>query len=146
MVKCNECGSTNVRKEGRTSYGKQKYKCKDCGRQGVDFTEDETKNIIMTKSECTDKKGLSLQQLREKYDVMTIIRNGCKQLQKDDIITLSEFKSRLNLPGNVSHREAFFAPEFEQYRGKISNDDIRWSHPVTITLAKEEKLLKPVTI
>lgn len=33
---CPQCQSTKVVKNGRTHYGKQRFKCSDCGRQFVD--------------------------------------------------------------------------------------------------------------
>lgn len=35
MLECPRCSSANIKKNGRTYYGKQNHKCKDCGRQFV---------------------------------------------------------------------------------------------------------------
>lgn len=35
-MKCPKCDSKNKSKNGRTHYGKQRFKCLDCGRQFVE--------------------------------------------------------------------------------------------------------------
>lgn len=35
-MSCPRCQSTNIVKNGRTHYGKQRFKCADCERQFVD--------------------------------------------------------------------------------------------------------------
>jgi transposase-like protein len=32
---CTACKSTNIVKNGKNQYGKQQFKCKDCGKQAV---------------------------------------------------------------------------------------------------------------
>jgi transposase-like protein len=43
MIQCPECQSTNFKKNGHIHNGKQRYLCKDCGRQ---FTPEGTKKTI----------------------------------------------------------------------------------------------------
>ncbi|WP_040654767.1 IS1/IS1595 family N-terminal zinc-binding domain-containing protein [Rubidibacter lacunae] len=38
-MQCPECESSEYIKHGRTHYGKQRYKCKACGRQYVEGSE-----------------------------------------------------------------------------------------------------------
>ena len=50
-MKCPECSSQNFIKNGSIHNGKQKYKCKDCGRQFVENPQNkkipqETWNIV----------------------------------------------------------------------------------------------------
>ena len=42
-MNCPECNSTNINKNGSIHNGKQKYLCKDCGRQ---FVENPQNKII----------------------------------------------------------------------------------------------------
>lgn len=51
MRKCPSCGSDNWVKNGSIHNGKQKYRCKDCGRQFVDNPQNapiasDTKELI----------------------------------------------------------------------------------------------------
>jgi len=48
---CLSCGSENLVKNGSTHHKKPKFKCRDCGRQFVEFStqkyiSDETKALI----------------------------------------------------------------------------------------------------
>jgi transposase-like protein len=43
MIECPSCQSQNHKKNGRIHNGKQRYLCKDCGRQ---FTPEGTKKVI----------------------------------------------------------------------------------------------------
>jgi insertion element IS1 protein InsB len=38
-MNCPKCGSSNSSKNGKTYYGKQRYICKDCGRQYIEGSE-----------------------------------------------------------------------------------------------------------
>ena len=40
-IPCRKCGSINIRKNGRTKNGAQKYHCKDCGFYGTLDTQEE---------------------------------------------------------------------------------------------------------
>ena len=50
-MKCPECDSKSIKKNGHIHNGKQRYACSNCGRQFVEFPEntiifDETKVLI----------------------------------------------------------------------------------------------------
>ena len=50
-LSCPSCKSDEIKKNGLTSYSKQNYMCKNCGRQFVEngsewFVSDQTKKII----------------------------------------------------------------------------------------------------
>ena len=50
---CSQCNSNNIVKNGRTHYGKQRFKCKNCGRQ---FVESPTRQPIdRSRRELIDK-------------------------------------------------------------------------------------------
>ena len=40
-IPCRKCGSINIRKNGKTENGDQKYHCKDCGFYGTLVTQEE---------------------------------------------------------------------------------------------------------
>ena len=40
-IPCRKCGSINIRKNGRTKDGAQKYHCKDCNFFGTLITQEE---------------------------------------------------------------------------------------------------------
>jgi len=40
-IPCRKCGSINIRKNGLTKEGAQKYHCKDCGFYGTLCTQEE---------------------------------------------------------------------------------------------------------
>ncbi len=40
-IPCRKCGSTNIRKNGRTKEGAQKYHCKTCNFYGTLITQEE---------------------------------------------------------------------------------------------------------
>ena len=41
---CRRCGSVNVRKNGRTATGQQKFHCKDCNAYGTLDTRDQERS------------------------------------------------------------------------------------------------------
>ena len=40
-ITCRKCGSVNLRKNGRTTTGQQKFHCKDCNASGTLDTKDQ---------------------------------------------------------------------------------------------------------
>ena len=40
-IRCRRCGSVNLRKNGRTATGQQKFHCKDCNAYGTLDTKDQ---------------------------------------------------------------------------------------------------------
>lgn len=88
------------------------------------------------------KRGITVDEFKEKFDVSTIIRKACQKLQRNEILTQSEFVEGLNLPTNTGYREKLMSPEFEKYRGMVNSSDIRWGHPEDIAMLKAERLLR----
>jgi len=88
------------------------------------------------------KKGMSIQEFREKHDVMIIIRKGVRALKKGELLTTAEFVHDLKLPGGTGYRDKLMLDEFEVYRGQVNANDIRWGHPDDIAELKEDRLLK----
>jgi hypothetical protein len=48
---CLECGSSSIKRNGHTHYGKQNYRCTDCGRQFVEggsdwFVSDRDRDLV----------------------------------------------------------------------------------------------------
>ena len=52
MISCSNCGSTNIRKDGHTSKGNQKYKCKNCGKRFTEKPRNIFKNVSITCPSC----------------------------------------------------------------------------------------------
>ena len=52
---CKKCGSTNVKKNGLTAAGRQKYHCKDCG---VHTTTDDAARERAAKEALVEKLHL----------------------------------------------------------------------------------------
>jgi len=136
-VKCNACGSTNNRKEGHTKFGKQKYKCKDCGRQGTDFTVNGTEpnNKIIT----NNKIGISIAEFREKHDLNFIVSKVLKTLDRQHLYEKADIAKLCKLnptyPGLRSTLEE--VKEFDKYRGRVAGR-YYWGHPEVIEQLKNE--------
>lgn len=62
---CRMCGSTNLRKNGRTRTGQQKFHCKDCNAYGTLDTKD---------GERTTRRKLALQLHQERLSQRAIAR------------------------------------------------------------------------
>ena len=64
-VLCRWCASENIVRNGRSSKGKQRYGCKDCGRRSVDdpqpngYTESEREVILNAYQERSSLRGLT---------------------------------------------------------------------------------------
>lgn len=68
---CSQCNSNNIVKNGRTHYGKQRFKCKNCGRQ---FVESPTRQPIdQSRRELIDKL------LLERLSLAAIAKRCCFQ-------------------------------------------------------------------
>lgn len=60
---CTSCGSTNIVKNGKNRYGKQQFKCKDCGKQAVlnpseKYSEAQKEQILATYQERPSMRGI----------------------------------------------------------------------------------------
>jgi transposase-like protein len=66
MINCPECQSNNLKRNGHIHNGKQRYLCKDCGRQ---FTPEGTKRVITEES-----KGIINKLLLERLSLAGIAR------------------------------------------------------------------------
>jgi len=86
------------------------------------------------------KKGLSISDLRAKYDNMFIVRNKVGLLEKDLFLTQPEFISMCKLSG-TGYRNTIEQPEFVKYKGKAGGI-IYWGHPDSIQQLKDEGVLK----
>jgi transposase-like protein len=64
-VVCRWCESENLVRNGRTSKGKQRYACKDCGRRSAHdpqpngYTESEREVILKAYQERSSLRGLT---------------------------------------------------------------------------------------
>ena len=64
-MKCYHCNGTRVHKNGRTSNGKQRYKCRDCGRNlrehpGTNsYNAERREEILRAYHERTSLRGLT---------------------------------------------------------------------------------------
>jgi transposase-like protein len=60
---CTSCASTNIVKNGKNRYGKQQFKCKDCGKQAVlnpseKYSEEQKAQILATYQERPSMRGI----------------------------------------------------------------------------------------
>jgi len=61
---CQECGSTNIVKNGRNAYGNQQYWCKDCGKHAVlqpkpkGYSQAEKEQILSAYNERSSMRGI----------------------------------------------------------------------------------------
>jgi transposase-like protein len=64
-VECYHCGSKNVVRNGQTNNGKQRYKCRGCGRnsredaQGPGYSEAEKELILRAYNERPSMRGIT---------------------------------------------------------------------------------------
>lgn len=64
IVHCYHCGSEKIKRNGKAPNGKQKYKCKDCGkasRENPDFgySEERKEEILRAYQERPSMRGIS---------------------------------------------------------------------------------------
>lgn len=60
---CTSCGSTNIVKNGKNQYGKQQFKCKDCGKQALlnpseKYSQAQKEQILATYQERPSMRGI----------------------------------------------------------------------------------------
>jgi transposase-like protein len=60
---CSRCSSTNIVRNGKNRYGKQQYRCKDCGKQAVlnpsvKYTQEQQEQILATYHERPSMRGI----------------------------------------------------------------------------------------
>lgn len=60
---CTRCGSENIVRNGKTPYGKQQYKCKECGRFSVlepseKYSPEEKEQILAAYQERPSMRGI----------------------------------------------------------------------------------------
>jgi len=95
----------------------------------------ETPKIEMT------VKGITIDQLRERYDNTYIVQKNAEQLKMDIFLTNAEFVQLCNFANNAGYRNAIEHPQFDKYHGKAGSV-IYWSHPDSIKKLKDAAVLK----
>jgi insertion element IS1 protein InsB len=60
---CTACKSSNIVKNGKNQYGKQQFKCKDCGKQAVlnpgeKYSQAQKEQILATYQERPSMRGI----------------------------------------------------------------------------------------
>lgn len=148
QIKCPDCGSTKICKDGFSEKGEQYYRCNnpDCSRKN--FKEGSKPifgNLNIKKEENKSMKsvnsiGMSLQEFREKNDTKVIIKNGLSKLQKDKLYKTEDFKILLGIPNNFGTKKLLELGMLDNYHGKCRGE-LYWSHPETIKQLKFEALL-----
>jgi len=64
-IKCYHCGSEHIKKNGFAPNGKQKYKCKDCGKASREnpvakgYSEQKQEEILKSYQERSSLRGLT---------------------------------------------------------------------------------------
>jgi transposase-like protein len=93
MIECPNCRSRHHKKNGRIHNGKQRYLCKDCGRQ---FTPEGTKKVI-----SEDTKGIIDNLLLEKLSLAGIARAvGVSETWLQEYVNdkYAQVERRVNVP------------------------------------------------
>lgn len=149
---CRACGSHNIMLNGRRFRGSQTYQkliCKDCKKESMynlgKAVESQYKfsipKLTMQTETPIPAKGLTEDQLRERYDANFIVSEATKKLTPDRFIPEHEFISMCKLPTNAGYRNLFDSGKFDEYRGKAGGTTY-WSHPDAIRKMKGEGVLK----
>ena len=131
-MKCPNCGSENLMKNGRDKTGAQQYVCKDCGKNFNENTALKSVPVMEKKSQI----GMTLEQFRQKHDVDYIVERTLKTLQKErvyektDVIKLTGLRS--GYPGLSLALE-----NATEYKGKAGGVSY-WGHPEDIAQLKLE--------
>jgi DNA-directed RNA polymerase subunit RPC12/RpoP len=131
-MKCPNCGSEKLMKNGRYKNGAQQYVCKDCGKNFNENTALKPQPVMEKKSQI----GMTLEQFRQKHDVDYIVERTLKTLVKDrvyektDVIKLTGLRS--GYPGLSLALE-----NATDYKGKAGGVNY-WGHPDTIGQLKLE--------
>ncbi len=78
-IPCRKCGSINIRKNGKTKHGDQKYHCKDCNFYGTLVTQEEKqkkKEELIEKLLCerVSQRGIARLARVSRNRVITIIK------------------------------------------------------------------------
>jgi transposase-like protein len=85
-VKCRKCGSENIKKNGKTYTGKQKFHCKDCKFYGTLDTKD---------SEIKEKERLIEKLLLERVSQRAISR--ITGISLNTVVKIVKKKSKENI-------------------------------------------------
>ena len=131
-MKCPNCGSEKLMKNGRDKRGVQQYVCKDCRKNFTENTGIKSEIPMEKKSQI----GMTLEQFRQKHDVDYIVERTLKTLVKDrvyektDVIKLTGLRS--GYPGLSLALE-----NATQYKGKAGGVSY-WGHPEDIAQLKLE--------
>ena len=89
----------------------------------------------------TGKMGISIDQIREKYDNTYIVSKNAENLKRDIFLTNSEFVQLCNFANSAGYKNATEHPQFDKYHGRAGGV-IYWSHPDSIKKLKDEAVLK----
>ena len=60
-IPCRKCGSINIRKNGQTKSGAQKYHCRDCNFYGTLFVSEEKQKRKLKIEDVNNKRITNLQ-------------------------------------------------------------------------------------
>ena len=137
-VKCNYCGSTQVRKKGITGNGSYRYFCDNPECEHKTFTAGGNVTIKAKKA----KIGMSVQDFREKFDVEFIVEKTLAALDREVIYEKSDIYKltglRAGFPGLAATLED---KKFQEYKGRVGGRDY-FSHPDTIKELTETAILQ----
>ena len=135
-MKCANCGSDNLMKNGTHKGGRQKYKCRDCGSEKVPIGSDQ-----VTKPK-TKIMGISIEDFMRDNDVTTQVREAVKKLQRGTLYKRSQFVDEFNISKTTGYVDVLNSDEFAEYRGNVSKEQQYFGHPGDIKALKEKRLLR----
>lgn len=93
---------------------------------------------INAKNTIEEKPTLSEQQIREMFDMRTIVFKELAKLQKGEFWRDGDFVRKFH--GKLGYRSILESPEASIYRGK-NQGSVFWSHPESIAKMKNEGIL-----
>ena len=135
-LKCANCGSDNLMKNGTHKGGRQKYKCRDCGSEKAPIGPGQ---VLKPK---TKNMGISVDEFMRKNDVETQMREAVKKLVKGTLFKRAQCVDEFGISKTTGYVDVLNADEFAQYRGNVTSDQQYFGHPEDIKMLKEKRLLK----
>ena len=124
QISCPKCHSTNVKKNGKTYYGKQNHKCNDCFRQFVKDNNHTISEEVKTYVRGILKERCSLRSICRIFDFsMNWLQNFARSVWSETPVNLGLNEDLLN---RVSHIQLFGLQADEMWSFVQKRTNKRW--------------------
>lgn len=133
-MKCSNCGSDRIFKNGKSKAGKQKYKCGDC--------KSEKSPVGAVEPTKPQSMGISVNDFMRDNDVTTQMREAVKKLERGTLFKRAQFVAEFNISKSTGYVDVLNSDEFADYRGFVNADQQYFGHPEDIKMLKDKRLLK----